>query len=253
MIISFWSPNHGQTGTTTTTILHGVATSLTTSKKVLIGHGNLNDSTLERSLIGETGNSREYIDNGLGALRRLAKNRRLDPNMIRDYTVPILSKSRLDLLSGNDVHTLKDEDYDILRKIFLYSNEIYDYVFIDLHSGRNNELTKKIFRDSDVIVVCLNQNLWINDDFFNDKDLGKAIEEKRVVYHINYYNPKSKLNVKNFKRLFGAEKVIYTESSTDIIEALNTSSIVDYLVRNFSNEKSAIANRLKSNLKSILE
>ncbi len=253
MLIVFWSPNHGQSGTTTTTINHAVVTTLATGKKVLIGHGDFSRSTLEKCLIGKSVSKDDiYSDQGLSALTKLAKNGRLTPSMIKDYTTPILSKSRLDLMQGTDIEMDNEKDLNVLRKIFLYCNDIYDYTFVDLHSGIENDFTMKMLENADMVVVCLNQNFWINDYFFNSDEYNNVLKNKNLVFHINNYNDKSKLNVKSFKKLFNVQNVICTNNYTSIVENQNSGAIVDYILREYSNKKSDIGKQLSKNVNSII-
>ncbi len=253
MLVVFWSPNHGQTGTTSTAINHAIVTSLLTGKKVLLGHGDFKRSTLENCFIEEgSRNSDIYRDQGLSALRKLARNGRLSPNMIKDYTTPILSKSRLDLMQASDVDTVDDKDLDILRKIFLYCNDTYDYTFVDLHSGINNEFTKKMLTSADLIVVCLNQNLWLNKYFFESDEYQNFLKEKNLVFHLNSYNPKSKLNLRTFKHMFRVKELIYTKRYEDILESQNSSAIVDFVLREHSSKKSEFAKNIEGNVNKII-
>ncbi len=253
MLVVFWSPNHGQTGTTSTAINHAIVTTLITGKKVLLGHGDFKRSTLENCFIEEDSRNLDiYRDQGLSALIKLARNGRLNPNMIKDYTTPILSKSRLDLMQGSDVEDSQSDDLDILRKIFLYCNDSYDYTFIDLHSGINNEFTKKMLDSADLIVVCLNQNLWLNNYFFESSEYQNFLKEKNLLFHINLYNSKSKLNLRAFKHMFKIKNLIYTNRYDEICESQNASAIVDFVLREYSSKKSDFAKNIENNVNKII-
>ncbi len=253
MKVVFWSPNHGQAGATTTAINHAVVASLLSGKRVLLGHGNFERSTLERCLLGSDERSEDiYSDQGLNALMKLAKNGRLAPSMIKDYTTPILNASRLDLMQGNDIVTYSQEDLDVLRKIFLYCGEIYDYSFIDLHSGVEDDFTVKMLTDADLIVVCLNQNLWINKDFFEGYEYKTILKDKNIIFHINNYNAKSKLNIKTFKAMFKVEEVIFTRHYDAIIENQNAGAMLDYILREYSSKKSELISDLSTNVNKII-
>ncbi len=253
MLVVFWSPNHGQTGTTTTAINHSIVAALNTGKKVLLGHGDFKRSTLERCLLAkEIEDDSIYSDQGLNALRKLARNGRLSPNMIKDYTTPILSKSRLDLMQGSDIENIDSKDLDILHKIFLYSKDIYDYTFVDLHSGIMNDFTRKMLESADSIIVCLNQNLWLNEDFFEGDDYNSFLKDKNLIFHINNYNKKSKVNIKSFKRMFKVEDIVCTNHYDEIVESQNAGAVVDYFIKEYSSKKSEIITQLVKNIDKII-
>lgn len=237
MFIAFWSPYHGQTGTTTTALAMASMTAMVNNYKVLLGHSHFQRSTLERCLIpkrqeNDEGIS-EFSDNGLDALRRLAKNGRLLPEKVSDYTTPLLAGNRLDLLQGledtNDMDS--KEEINILRRIFSRSKAVYDLVMIDVHSGSSQQLTRMLLEDADVVVVCLNQNRWLLEDYFNNESNGELLAGKRVIHHISSYNRNSKYTVRNIRKLYGLDRVIATPYSSDLMDACNSGKVLDFFMR----------------------
>lgn len=238
MQIAFWSPNHGQTGTTTAAITYASLIALSNNFKVLLTHSQFERSTLERCLVKESHFEQDdhsyFNDQGLGALRRLVKNGRLSKGMVSDYTTSLLANMNLDLLEGiyEASNYTSDEETTLLRKIFDLANEDYDMVFVDVHSGLNIELTRNLIADSDVVVVCLNQNVQLIERFLGDEAATSMLKDKKCMVNIGLYDPASKYNVKNIERLYGLKDVICIPYHTQILDAGNMHQSLDYIMRN---------------------
>lgn len=244
MQVAFWSPNHGQTGTTSTALTMAIMLALINNFKVLLAHSQFEKSTLEscfiKPQISEQEDILDFSDSGLDALRRLAKNGRLLPEMLYNYTIPLLGNRRLDLLQGTlETRTAESiEETALLRKIFYSANEDYDLVFIDVCSGTNYELTKKIIEDSDVVVVCLNQNIELLDQFFSNQSEQTLLKDKSIIYNLGFYNEKSKYTLRNLKRLYKMSDVMSMPYNIEFLDACNNHQVLDYFMRYIhSNQK----------------
>ncbi len=262
MEVAFWSPNHGQTGTTTTTLTMASMIAVTNNYKVLLGHSHFERSTLERCLIQADRSSQEdrltFSDNGLDALRRLAKNGRLIPEMVSDYTTSLLAANRLDLLQGIDGFNsdLEVEEIHLLRKIFASAKSVYDLVMIDVHSGMNKALTRQLLEDADVVVICLNQNMWLLEDYFGNEENLAMFAGKKVIYHLSSYHSDSKYTLKNIKRLFNIDCIIGTPYSPELMDACNNGTALDFFMRHIGSGKKdrfcPLINHLTQNVETFL-
>lgn len=243
MEVAFWSPYHGQTGTTTTALAIASMVAITNNYKVLLGHSHFERSTLERCLIHHRQGSDEdpltFNDHGMDALRRLAKNGRLMPEMVSDYTTPLLAGNRLDLLQGIAGYYKQGEldEVNLLRKIFTSAKSAYDLLLIDVHSGKNQSLSKKLLEDADLVVVCLNQNQWLLEDFFHDKGSQEMLEGKKIVYHLSSYDSKSRYTAKNIRKLYQLETLMVTPYSVELMDACNTGRALDFFMRHIGSTK----------------
>lgn len=237
MQVAFWSPNHGQTGTTTATMAYGCEIAMTSGYKVLLAHSQFQRSTMEQCLI-KTTNAEEdpmtfFRDHGMSALRRLAKNGRLSQDMIKDYTTSLLSGMNLDLLEGvsGDNHPLTSEETELLRRIYRVARQAYDMIFVDIHSGMNMDLTQCLIEDSDLVVVCLNQNTQVIEQFMKNKNEQAMLKGKKLVYHIARYDKNSKYRLKNLKRLYKWTEAIGLPYCTGFMDACNQHLTLDFLLR----------------------
>ncbi len=237
MVAAFWSPNHGQTGTTTSALTLASMVALTGQYTVLLTHSHLGQSTLERCMMprkpGGNDTDQRVMDNGMDALRRLARNGRLMPEKISDYTTPLLADNQLDLLRGTQsgMAFQEEEEACLFQEVFKGAKEAYDLLIVDVHSGTGQQLTPMLLDGADLVVVCLNQNRWLMDDFFSNDDYKDVLNNKKVIYHIAAYDDNSKYTLKNIKRLYGLEMIIGTPYSPDLRDACNNGLALDFLMR----------------------
>lgn len=243
MQVALWSPYHGQTGTTTTTFTYGSMVAIANNYNVLLGHSQFERSTLERCLVQQKPGSEEdllsFSDNGLEALKRLAKNGRLMPEMVSDYTTPLLAGNRLDLLQGMEGWggDMTEEDLRLLRNIFMRASTAYDLVMIDVGTGMNSALTRHLIEDADMVVVCLNQNRWVLEDYFADSKARAMVADKKVIYHISHYDSNSRYTLKNIKKMYHLSHVVATPYSHDLMDAANSGVALDFLMRHMGCKK----------------
>ena len=240
MQIAFWSPNHGQTGTTSAAVAIASMSALLYNFKILLAHSHFERSTLERCFVKEKVHQHEdlldFSDNGLDALKRLAKNGRLSSGMVCDYTISLLANRRLDLLQGTKTQKPIDtqETMLLLSQIFSVANKDYDLIMIDVPSGTHQKITHKIIEHSDLVVVCLNQNKALLDTYFNNPSYVSMLEGKTVMYNIGMYNKDSRYTQKNLAKLYGMNNMMYIPYDIGFMDACNNSRILDFMMRHLT-------------------
>ncbi len=237
MQIAFWSTVHGQTATTSNAIALTLSIALHHDYKILIGHSHASRSTLERSLTGaqyEQQNMLTFSDHGMDALTRLAKNGRLSSDMIHNYTTPILSKSRLDMMMGTTQKNIGElqEQHQLLQQIFNYANQYYDLVAIDVHSGLSHQLTRTLLEHSQLIVICLNQNKAVLNDFLEVQEYKDFFKDKKHVVCLGMFNKLSKQSIKNTIKQYRFNPVITVPYHIGFQNSCNNCNVVDYFIRN---------------------
>ena len=101
--VAFWGPVHGQVATTSNMLAVAATIGSEFMTKTLISHTHWSHSTLERAFLKDTSLSENslvnFTDIGLDALARFSRSRKLEPEMVKDYTHEIV-KERLDMLFG---------------------------------------------------------------------------------------------------------------------------------------------------------
>jgi hypothetical protein len=236
--VAFWGTAHGQVATTANVIASATIIGLEYSLRTLVAHTHWSRSTLEAAFLKHTSYREEslvdFSDTGIDALERLARSGRLTPEIIQDYTKPIL-KDRLDLLSGT---TKPDEEmfssiHEVIPGIFATANKFYNLSLIDVNSGSKNTLTNTVLRSSDLVVVNLNQNISLLERFFSKEDWPDVLDEKPFLIVLGQYDPESKYTATNIARRFRYKGPIYTVPyCTAFMDACNDRNVLDFFLRN---------------------
>lgn len=238
MQIAFWSIVHGQASTTSNLIAVSLMTALEYRMKLLVTQNHFERSTLESSLINKSYLKKSLTDlgdTGIDALSRFVKFNKVDKDSIVNYTTTIL-KNRFDLLIGTS-NTNKELYFNnlgnVIQTIFDSAQEFYDILFVDVASGYN-ELSRKIVDKSDLVVVNLNQNVSVLDEFFSShKD-----RLDRCVVLISMYDDNSRFNHKMLSRKYGLKNNIgLIPYCREFSDACNDGKAVDFFMRNLNADK----------------
>jgi cellulose biosynthesis protein BcsQ len=235
MQLAFWSNFHGQTATTTSMAVLASTIALKYPLKILIAQVHSANSTLEKCFIKDfdsKGHKSMVENNGIDALIRMMKNGKLTPDQIVNYTLPILKESRLDLLIGtnNPDEGLFYENAAEITRIFKLASKTYDLVMIDTPSGLSNPISQDILNHATGVVVCLNQNKNVFEQYAGSNGMD-AIRGLKPVVCLGRYDPLLSLTAKNIHRQFKMDKVIAVPQASEIQEAINHHELLYYLVR----------------------
>ena len=234
--VAFWSSRHGQTGNTGNMIAVSMLIGIEYLTKILISHTHWEMSTIESTFLKERKFNydvhQDYTNVGIDALERLAKSNRLEPTNVKDYAIPIL-RDRLDLIVGTSKPS--EEMYvavnGVIGSILNAAKSYYDLSFIDVNSGTKNMLTKSVLSMSDLIVVSLNQNINVLNEFFNE--IPDCLIDRKYIIVLGQYDRYSKDTAANIKRMFKCEVPIFTiPHTTSFLDACNDKSVVEFFLRN---------------------
>jgi MinD-like ATPase involved in chromosome partitioning or flagellar assembly len=236
MQVSFWS-NYHQVGTTYNMIAVSIMIALEYKMRVLLAHNHFDKSTLEHAFI-----EKKYIrheltdlsDTGIDALSRAVKFNKLEKDDISNYTTTAL-KNRLDLLVGT-----RNTNRDIyinnikgsINMILQSAGGFYDLVFVDTAPGMN-EISMKILEKSDIVVINLNQNIHVIEDYLSNC-LG--INEN-LFFILGKYDSDSKFNLKAIKKRFGISDIYTIPYDIGFADACSESRAVDFFIRNAEADK----------------
>ncbi|OAB44538.1 hypothetical protein [Paenibacillus glacialis] len=231
--IAFWSPVGGQAGITANMSAVATVISIEYMTKTLISHTQWENPVLESTfirdkVIGE--GDMNYSTSGIDALERLVRSKKLTPELVRDFTIPILT-NRLDLMTGT---TKPDGSIsDVVNRIFDAAKQFYDVSLIDVENGLDNSLTNAVLQNSDVIVVNLNQNLSVLQKFFRGSEFNEVLKDQEYIIVLGQYDRNSKYNVGNIKRTFKCDKPMYTiPHNTGFMDAINDATVVEFFLKN---------------------
>ena len=212
-----------------------IMTAVNYKLNVLVSHTDVEKNSLERVFLrsNEDTSMVSFNDIGLDALDRLARNSRLHEIQVKDYTVELI-KERLDILTGSSKTEYKSFDTEILLAIFDTINKQYDVNFVNISGDLSSEFNREIIEKSDVVVACINQNLWMLETYFTgDSEVRKIVERKKHVYVMGNYDKCSKYNASNVRRKFNIKDKIFTiPYNIGYFDALNDSKSIDFIMKN---------------------
>lgn len=118
-------------------------------------------------------------------------------------------------------------------------DNVFDLTLIDTYGG-NNKLSMLALNNADVIVVCLPQEDWVVNYFF---DKYKFNQEK-VFYLFGNYNTKSIINLptlmrsREYGRKLNSKNSAYIAHDIDFANSLCSSNLVQFFVRGMNCDKS---------------
>lgn len=246
-----WSPIHGQGAITSNVAAIASYSALTSSKRALITHTQLNYSSLELLFGKQLVTNKGFEDAGMAALERLIKSKLLKPKVVMDYTETIYA-DKLDLLGGSNLEDIIDEK--TLKAILNITKDAYDHIWIDAHSGRNSELTRLILNKSDLVIVNLPQNRFVLDRFFNGIDFPEELRGRNYIVVISQYDKKSSFTTRKIKRMYKTKAPIFSiPYSQQFKDACNTLNVTEWFYRlHKSTVKESDASYLRDSLEEIV-
>ncbi|MFJ7982177.1 hypothetical protein ACIQ1D_18105 [Lysinibacillus xylanilyticus] len=200
-----WSPVHGQAATTSNVAALAAHFALTYTHQSLITHTQLTYSTLE-SLFGKEMTASRGFDSGIEALERLAKSRYLKAEAVRDYTETVY-RGRLDLLGGTQNQSL--ETPQLLELLLEVTEDAYDLVWVDAHSGTRSNTSRRLLRKADLVIVNLPQNRYVIEQFFSGEGFPPELKGKEIVILISQYDKDVKPGISKIKRKYSKEHPVF--------------------------------------------
>lgn len=196
--IVFWSPNSGQTGTTSNIIAVSALAALTLGKKICITHTHFKDQSMESALFGK-GLNNDLLENmGIDLLIKASKAHDIGKDVIENTTFTLLRGLHVLPGTAKTNETLFEDEFLMTREhIYRGLSKSFDIVFTDVMSG-TNKISEVLLETADIVVINLNQN---------NRVIGKYLDEyfhldKRAVYIISNYHEDSKYNIQNLKRSY---------------------------------------------------
>ncbi|ALS25013.1 MULTISPECIES: ParA family protein [Paenibacillus] len=235
--VVFWSPISGQAGTTSNLIASAALLGLEySSRLLLLGHLQSEYAAIERGFYPRrTWMNKADVssDVGIDALLRLLQNRKLEPKLLRDYTLPLLAE-RLDILPGSnkpDVSFVSSAQ-DWLVPLLELTKRAYDLVLLDGGSGNLSVWTQALLCQADLLVACLPQNMLKLEQAFSLVEAQLQSNRKHLLV-FGQYDPRSALTVQNIKRQFHRREPAYPiVHNTGWLDATQQGEAVRFLFRN---------------------
>lgn len=238
--VVFWSPVNGR-GTSSHLILSALMITLTHHVRVLTMHTHRAGDSIEAALpVREDSMDHMtsiFATTGWDALLRLYLSGSLTRDKFRDYTVPL--SRQLDLLPGARMQNgidVNEEYAKYMPSVLKTASEVYDLVMLD--AGNRDRMEREMLKDADVVVINLDQNLRVLENYFGDTELKKDLENKKVIVTVGYYDADSHCSINNMKRRFNYKHpVIGVPYCTEFKDAWNRRDVPSYLQQNMNLDK----------------
>ncbi|HKL80686.1 MAG TPA: hypothetical protein VJ888_09670 [Mobilitalea sp.] len=254
MKIAFWSNVHGQPRTTSNMVAVSIAATLEYGQSCLVTQTHFNLNNLEAYFIGNRENSQDiFMDIGIDGLARSMILAPIGKETIENYSIPLLH-NKLVLLPGTtsaNKEVFHKEMAGTICRILKEAEKYFDLVFIDINSGED-EVSKLVLEQADVIVVNLCQNRCMLDNYFS-KGL---IKDKKSMFLIGNYDRNSVYNLHNLKKLYRPlSKGIISAIpyNTGFMDAQSDGSVMKYMRKKLVLEKNGVNNYFIESIKDAVE
>jgi len=243
-LIAVWSPLSSGSGSTMLAASLPIVLTMEYQVKVLIAHGGCAGERVEQAFAFKQ-ESLDYItafqDTGMDALERLKVSGRLNPENVRNYTLPLLS-DRLDLLRGPKFYAAQEVDTERLQEneaganlmcsVLESSKRSYDVTIVDAGNGLPGAVDRAILQAADLVVVGLNQNLHKLEEELELHGLPPELRDKYCLYMVGKYDRESNCTMQNIRRRFGLKTMVLgVPYSSGMTDAWNTRSVLAYIQR----------------------
>ncbi|CAM3464818.1 hypothetical protein [Marinicrinis lubricantis] len=235
--VVFWSPVSGQAGTTSNLIAAAALLGLEySSRLLLLGHLQSEYAAFERGFYPRrswTNKADVSSDVGIDALLRLLQNRKLEPKLLRNYTLPLLAE-RLDILPGSNKPdaSFVSSAQDWLGSLLELTKRAYDLVLLDGGSGNESAWTRSLLHQADLLVVCLPQNILKLEQAFPLVE-AQLLSNRKLLLVFGQVDPRSSLTIKNIMRQFYRREPAYPiVHNTGWLDAAQQGDAIHFLFRN---------------------
>ncbi len=199
MVIAFWSPCRGQSGTTTNMLLMAYGFARNSSGRGLIIQPKpasyRAEDLISGSIVREKG--KMYGEQGISSLLMGLKTAPPYRELFDDSVSEIIH-GKLDILKDTDgVRDIYEHSCNrrLIERLPFIAEQFYAYVFCDVKAGED-ALSEELVSGADIIVVNLRQNRAMIEDALM-KDFGD-----RAFYLFGEYLSDSIYTIANIRRMY---------------------------------------------------
>lgn len=204
MKIAFWSPVHGQAGTSSNIMGMALCAGMLYRKSSILMQTHFGMNNLEAPLVGSNTKSKassEYFrDVGLDALVRNFKSSRLSQEMLYNCCITLLG-TNVSLLPGtakNNIKAYEHEMEQVLLPLLKTMEDFTQLLLIDVNSGYH-PIALKILGACELKVINLSQNMDILEAYLSNIPIQLGAN---VFYLFGNYDENSKYNIHNLRRRY---------------------------------------------------
>lgn len=239
MKIVFWSEKK-EAGTTLNMIVMAFMASIEYSLRTLLISADYNNPDLELSFHGgreiavaELDNFHKKVDYGLDQLIEAGNQVTLE--YLQKHMLEVIKDKIYCLPAGRKKYNFHYPESlaPLMKQIVLTAEAIYDNIFIDCGS-KYDLFTRKMMRDADIVVVCMEQNSESFSQFFRKHyDIGG-----RLFYLISNYFADDVYNKASLERIFrmGKENIGAVPYNILLAKAFLSGQTEQYFFKYFNNE-----------------
>lgn len=254
--IASWCGWHGR-GNTANLIAIAMQLALKCKIKGVMMHTQYTRSNMENAFL--TGKENEdlmsFSDVGIDSLERAIKTGHLKKGDLSSYCNNIL-EDKLDLLAGTKKTAKKLYNKSIgetILNICNYVKENVDITFIDVNSGLNDEVTRKVLEEADVVIITLDQTDSVCDDFFNNEIKFFKDKGKDIIVTLGKYDPKCDYSASYIKKKYKFDDDIFVVPYlSDYLNALNNHTVKKFFSTFYYVEEEPFFNELNNIVERII-
>ncbi len=244
-IVSFYNNSVEQTGKTMSIAAIATFMSIEHNYRILIISTTNKEENLKRCFWEEKKKRRNLgifgpnanleVQNGVEGLTRIIRSNKITPDIITNYT-KVVFKDRLEVLLGSNQAESNSPELQNLEQLYpeiiKSANQYYDLVFVDLDENVDEETKKTILEISDVTVVNLSQRLRSVNNFAENRENTKSIQDRKRLILVGRYDKYSKYNYKNITRYLGEKNQVLTVPyNTLFMEAAEEAGVPDLFLK----------------------
>lgn len=230
MQIAFWSIYHGQCALTSNILAVSIMAAIKRRSVALLQtQFSMNNASLP--LIGRDYLPKSFRDTGIDALLRDIKSRPLTKELVRtdSLTLPGLNE-KYSYFAGTGQNNREIYERELLNMhepLIRAVDEHYEYTFIDVSSGYGT-LNQAVMGNADTVVVCLNQNRHVLEQYFQN-----PLRAENVYYLFGNYDVESAYNMWHFLKTYPQirRRAAAIHHCTDFSDACNNGAAVPYFLK----------------------
>lgn len=232
MKIIFSSNVHGQTGTTTNMLAVAVMSNILYKRRSILLQTQFHLNQLEVPLLPVI-KRKEAVSCKLGMdeLLKGIQAGKSTQELLKACCIS-LSEHGLDFLPGTNMVNREIYEEGLtagLYELLQLAEQFYELVFIDI-GPIQNQLAEQIWKEADISIINLSQNIRVLDDFFTTHN-----PPKEAVYLLGFYDWKSTLNKKTLTRLYKPlkeENTFVIPYNTELRDSVSEAKLNQFFLQN---------------------
>jgi cellulose biosynthesis protein BcsQ len=185
MKIAVFSPVHGQTGNTVSSLFLAMSMALTQRKNICLTHTDFSSTVIQEILGLDT---TEDVTRSLSQVFKLLSSGTLMEKELADYAINVIPG--LDLYTTHNV-VLEHSELGSFIEFLFNRMKIYHHIVIDVDTGLKDKTSELCLSIADTIAITVSQNnhvLKAARELMNNEDFKRLTKNKRILFVCNRFN-----------------------------------------------------------------